>query len=96
MSLVSFQTISVRSIYIKIINYSGSIFVNLNNTIQTKQHATKCNKNNTNMALFFVVEGFLSENVQNLLQFLLIQQVETVFNISLFLEVLFFLCSRDI
>ena len=36
-----FQTVSRRSIYIKNINYSGSILANLNNTMQTKQHATK-------------------------------------------------------
>ena len=41
--LSAFQTKSVRSVYIKIINYSGIIHVlaNLNNTLQTKQHATK-------------------------------------------------------
>ena len=37
----AFQTISVRSIYIKNINHSGSVLANLNNTMQTKQHATK-------------------------------------------------------
>ena len=37
----AFQTISHRSVYIKIINYSDSISANLNNTIQTKQHAMK-------------------------------------------------------
>ena len=41
--------------------------------------------------------AFLAESVQNL-QFLLIQQVGTVFNrpIFLFLEVLFFSCARNI
>ena len=42
-----------------------------------------------------MVEGSLAENVQNL-QFLLFQLLGTVFNISLFLEVLFFLCARDV
>ena len=37
----AFQTISVRSVYINIINYSGSILANLNNTMQTIEHATK-------------------------------------------------------
>ena len=37
----AFQTISRRSVYIKIINYSDSISANVNNTIQTKQHAMK-------------------------------------------------------
>ena len=37
----AFQTISRRSVYNKIINYSGSILANLNSTMQTKQHATK-------------------------------------------------------
>ena len=37
----AFQTISCRSVYIKIINYSDSISANLNNTIQTKEHAMK-------------------------------------------------------
>ena len=37
----------------------------------------------------------LAENVQNV-QFSLIQKVVTVFNISLFLEVLLFLCARNI
>ena len=37
----AFQTISVRSVYNKIINESGSIYVNLYNTMQTKQLVTK-------------------------------------------------------
>ena len=37
----AFQTILRRSVYIKIINYSDSISANLNNTMQTKQHAMK-------------------------------------------------------
>ena len=40
----AFQTISVRSFFIKIINYSGSIFCKLNNTMQTK---TACNEKTT-------------------------------------------------
>ena len=39
----AFQTISRRSVYIKIINHSDSISANLNNTIQTKHHALKKN-----------------------------------------------------
>ena len=72
-----FQTISRRSVYIKIINHSDSISANLHNTIQTKQHAMKkphsnSNRNKIYKGLFFVVGGFWAENVQNL-QFLLIQ-----------------------
>lgn len=37
------QIISVRSVYINIINYSGSILEILNNTMQIKQHAKKKN-----------------------------------------------------
>ena len=39
----AFQTISVRSVYIKIINHSGSILAiaDLNNTMQTKQDTMK-------------------------------------------------------
>ena len=52
-----------RQVYIKIINYSDSISGNLNNTIQTKQHAMKklhsySNRNKIYKGLFFVVEGF--------------------------------------
>ena len=73
----AFQTISRKSVYIKNINHSDSISANLNNTIQTKQHAMKkphsySNRNKIYKGLFFVVEGFWAENVQNL-QFLLIQ-----------------------
>ena len=66
------QTISDRSVYINFINYSGSILANLNNTMQTKQHATKIPHSYSNkiyQELFFVVEGFLARNVKNL-QFL--------------------------
>ena len=38
------MTLSVRSVYIKIINYSGRILANLNTTMQTKQHAVKKNR----------------------------------------------------
>ena len=84
----------VRSVYIKIINYSGgSILANLNNTMQSKQHATKKTYSYLNIhkiyqGLCFVVQGFLAENVQNI-QFLFIQSDGSVFNISLFLDVLF-------
>ena len=37
----AFQTISVISVYIRIINYRGSILANQNNKMQTKQHAMK-------------------------------------------------------
>ena len=73
----------------------------INNTIQTKQHAMKkpnsySNRNKIYKGIFFFfVEGFWAENVQNL-KFLLIQKVGNVFNISLFLEVLLFLCVSDI
>ena len=50
------------------------------------------NRNNIDKGLYFVVEGSLAENVPNL-QFLLLQQLGTVFNIFLYLEVLFFLCA---
>ena len=36
----AFQTISVRSVNIKIIKHSGRILANLNNTMQTKQKTT--------------------------------------------------------
>ena len=73
----AFQTISRRSANIKIINHNDNISANLNNTIQTKQHAMKkphfnSNGNKIYKGLFFVVVGFWAENVQNL-QFLLIQ-----------------------
>ena len=47
----AFQAILVRWVYIKIINYSGNILANLNNTMQIKQHIVKkphssSNKNN--------------------------------------------------
>ena len=96
----AFQAISVRSVYVKIIKYSGSILASLNSTLQTKQHSMKKPKRifkykQDILGTIFLVEGFLTENVKNL-QFLLIQLVETVFNISLFLEVLFFLSARNI
>ena len=37
----AFQTSSVRSVYFKIINYSGSILTNLKNTMQTKLRTMK-------------------------------------------------------
>ena len=67
----AFQTISVRSVCSKIINYSGSILANLNNTMQTKQHVMKkphsySNRNKIYKGLLIVVEGFWAGNVQNL------------------------------
>ena len=61
--------------------------------MQTKQRTMKklhlySNIINNFTGLYFVVERSLAENVQNL-QFLLFQQLGNVFNISLFLEVLF-------
>ena len=44
----AFKTISRRSVYIKIINYSDSISANLNNTMQTKQHEMKKPHSNSN------------------------------------------------
>ena len=41
MSLIRFSTISVRLVYIKMINYRGSILANLNKTMQPNEHATK-------------------------------------------------------
>ena len=41
MSLIPFSTISVRLVYIKMINYRGSILANLNKTMQPNEHATK-------------------------------------------------------
>ena len=61
--------------------------------MQWKKTHSYSNRNKIYKGLFFVVKGFWAENVQNL-QFLLIQ-VGTVFNISLFLEVLFFLSSYE-
>ena len=54
----AFQTISVRSVYIKIIKYSDSTLANLNNTMQTKHHARKnphsySNRNSTYKGQFF-------------------------------------------
>ena len=65
-----FLTILCRSVYIKIIHHSDSISANRNNTIQTKQHAMKkphsnSNRNKIYKGLFFVVEEFWVENVQN-------------------------------
>ena len=74
----AFQTISVRSVYIKIINYSGNILAitDLNNTMQTKQDTMKkphsYSYRKTIYKGFYLVEGFWAENVQNL-PFLLIQ-----------------------
>ena len=52
-------------------NYGSSILENLNNTMQTKQHAMKkpnsnSNRNKIYKGLLFVEEGSLAENVQNL------------------------------
>ena len=92
MSLVSLSDNFGQISLYQIINYSGSILhvTNLNNTNRTCIQIEK----NIYKGLHFVVERFLAENVQNL-QFLLFQQLENMFNISLFLEVLF-LCARDI
>ena len=101
MSIVSFsQTSSVISVYIKIIDYSGSVS-SLNNTMRTK-HAAKnrqsySNINKIYLGLFFVMEESLLKKLENL-WFLMFQEVGTVFNVhvSSFLEVLFFLCAIGI
>ena len=75
----TFQTMSVRSVYIKIINYSGSILAKLNNTMKKKQkqnkkqkkppeHAMKkplsySNRNNIYKGLLFVVKGSFAVKV---------------------------------
>ena len=64
MSLVTFQTISVRSV----IYYSGNISAHLNDKMQTKQHAMKkphsySNRNKFYVGLFCELEGSLAENV---------------------------------
>ena len=69
----AFQTISVRLFYIKIINYR--ILANLSIIMQTRHHAAKKTHsypyiNKIYQVLFFVVEGFLAENVQNLQYFI--------------------------
>ena len=60
----AFQTISVKSVYRKIIKCSGSILVNLNKIKKTNRHATR--KDTNSKGTIFVVEGFLPEQVQNL------------------------------
>ena len=59
----AFQTILRRLVYIKNINYSDSMSANLNNTIQTKQHAMKkphsySKKKQDVQGTILVVEGF--------------------------------------
>ena len=64
----AFFIISVRSVYIKIFNYSGSILANLSNT---KANKTACNKKVTLVFRFkqdilginFVLEGYLASTV---------------------------------
>ena len=56
---------SVRSVYIKIINYSGSTFANLNNIMQTKQFATKKPRSFSIETLFTKNYVFLAESVEN-------------------------------
>ena len=70
MSFVSFSESSVRSVYIRNINYNCSLLANLNETMQTKQHAMKKPNPNQNVnkkyeGLIFVMEVFLAENFQN-------------------------------
>lgn len=66
----AFQTISVRTVSIKIINYSGSIIGNLNYTNANKTTCNEkkkphsySNKKKIYTGLFFVEEGFWTENV---------------------------------
>ena len=57
----AFQIIqnSHRSVYIKTVNYSRSILANLNNTMQTKQHATKKKKTTIQIETRFTRDYFL-------------------------------------
>ena len=93
MSLVSFSHRSVRSVRINIINYRGILSANLHNTMQIIQHGMKKTahifkqKQDFPGAIFYGGRIFSRKLIQN---------VGTVFNISLFLGVLFFLCVRNI
>ena len=69
-SLVCYQTISFRSVYIKIINYNGSILAKFYRLMIIKHHAMKkshsySNRNKIYQGRFFVVEGYWEENVYN-------------------------------
>ena len=73
----AFQT----SIYIKIINYCGSILRNLNDTMQPKQHA-KTNRTNVQIELRFTRHYFVwwKDFWKEIYGFLLIRQIWTMFN----------------
>ena len=64
----AFETISARSDYIKIINHGGSTLANLNDTMQTKQHAMK-KRTHVQIETRFTL-WWKEENVQNLKFFL--------------------------
>ena len=87
MSLVRFSdNFAQISLNIKNMNYSSSILANLNNTMQTKQHAMKkpnsnSNRNKIYKGILFVEEGCSKSSKLELY---------SVYLISLFLEVLFF------
>ena len=85
----AFQTISVKSVYRKIIKCSGSILVNLNKIMKTNRHATRMQREKTQKGLFLWWKDFYQSRFKICI-FLLIQLVGTMFSISLFLEVLLF------
>ena len=66
--LSSFQTRLVRSVCVKIIDFSGIISANLNDTKQTIQYTIKkrdtyLNKRKIYKGLFFVLKRSLAENI---------------------------------
>ena len=96
----AFQTISDRSLYIKIINYSDSTLTNLNN-IQSKRNNMQRKifthiqiETIFNCDYFFFWWRDLKKSYVSV--FLSIQKVGTVFYISLFLDVPFLLCASKI
>ena len=99
--LSALQTISVRSLYIKIINYRDSISANLNNTMQTKQHAMKKRtfiQIETRFTRDYFCDGrILCRKCSKSSIFVNSISWNCIFySLSLFLEVLLFLCARDI
>ena len=88
----AFQTISVRSVYNKIINHCGSKLANLNKTIQTKQYNEKkpfsfSKRNKIYQGLFLWWKDLLQKMFK-------IVSILTLFNVSLFLEVLIYLMRQ--
>ena len=89
----AFQIISRRSVYIKIINYRDRISANLNNTIQTKQHAMKkptllFKQKQELQGTIFCGGRILSRKCSK--PSIFVNSLRNVFNISLFLGVLLF------